>query len=395
MPGHFYSSYENHPASYNISLIITAKESGIVTVRTRGQNISIRYDITDGKTIISLPEAVIQAYGQLAIQLKGIRITSTVKISAKLIVAGKYSKSTSRRNPSNRRYSQYDLQDIEWYTFKGTIDLLPVAALTSKYIIPFSGNLGIHIVGTKKTAFSITCEQNGTSRVIQGKLRKFDSFLLNETFSSGIKFISSDSPVAVFYNALYKDRTEYQYVLQVSTGAAGRKYITHPDRTRAYITAVALDNGTIIEVSRGSRTYNMMVDEGEYIQSEIYDSVIALNSNKNLLVTRYKQPTHNNSQPAIAPVPALSHYCNGYVFEQDSDRYLNVVVESDRKDEFMFHERDVPYWQRMSYIVMNGTEYFVAQTMFTKGEKFRKIHLRNRNAKFGGFLDIVPLGICK
>ena len=71
-----------------------------------------------------------------------------------------------------------------------------------KYTIPFTGEMGIHIVGVKKTGFTITYEKYGKRKVTEGKLRKFDSFLLNGTFPSGINLISSSEPVVVFCNVI-------------------------------------------------------------------------------------------------------------------------------------------------------------------------------------------------
>ena len=201
------------------------------------------------------------------------------------------------------------------------------------------------------------------------------------------------TPVAVYYNAIADDSTDYQYVTQLVTAPPGRTYILPASASWWSFRAVALHDGTVIKVNRESRTYNMMLNEGEYIQSTTSKFVVGLNSNKDILVIGYNPQNDDIYEPVFSPIPSISQYCSGYVMNVDSDRGLVVVVKSVHKDEFMFHEREIPWWQQMSYFVMNDTEYFVAKTLLSKGDKFRKIYLRDRNATFGGFLDSIPLGL--
>ena len=272
--------------------------------------------------------------------------------------------------------------------------MLPASSIDSKYTVPFHGRMGIHIVGLKKAGFTITYEKDGKRQKIEGKLRKFDSFLLNGTFPSGINLISSDAPVALFFHASQQYESNYQYVNQIAATVTGSEYIipVPSDSRNINLRAVAIDNGTIIEVKNDSRTYIMMLDAGEYIQSMSTDHFTGLSANKGIVVTRHYYGFHR--KPVIAPVPALSLYCNGYVLDQDSYGDMTVVVASDHKDEFMFNERDIPWWSKVSYFGMHSTEYFVAKMTLAKREGFREIHLRNQNVTFGGFLDIQPLGSC-
>ena len=367
VPGHFYANYINSRTSqYELSLTVMSRENGNVTILAKGQNMKTKYSITKGESSLVVPETIVQSYGQPSIQRKGIRITSTTMISAKLTVAGKYQE-------NNYAY---------WETFKGEIDLLPASTFSSQYTIPFhEGMIGIHIVGIRKTGFIVTYEKNGKRQVIEGKLRKFDSFLFNETFPSGINLISSDEPVAVFSHAASRRNydTKYQYVNQISTAATGSKYIIPSEPY--HFKAVALDNGTIIEVKSDSRQYNMMLNAGEYIQSAIKVQAIGLSSNKDIIVSRYYFQ-YAYCQPIITSVPALSQYSNGYALPENSYGDLTVIVTSDQEDEFMFHMRNVPSWKKVSYFVMNGIKYFVATASLDKDDIVRKIHLRTRNATF-------------
>ena len=381
IPGHFNANYRNLSASYDISLTVTARESGNVTLLAKGENIKAKYSITKGKTSFVVPETVVQSYGQPSIQRKGIRIISTTTISAKLTVTGKHAIS-----------SKWNYRE----KFNGEIYLLPSSTYSTHYTIPFhDGMIGINIVGIKKTGFAITYEKNGERQVIEGKLRKFDSFFLNETFPSGINLISSDKPVAVFSHTEYNSRYnsyQYQYINQISTAKIGRKYIIPSESY--HFKAVALNNDTIIEVKRDSRTYNMKLEEGEYFQSMPTEQVVGLSSNRGIIVATYYRD-NDYSRPVIAPVTAISQFTNGYLLDGNSYGDLTVVAASNQKDEFIFHERYIPWWIKISYIVMNGTEYFVATARLSaKGDSFRKINLKNQNATFGGFLDKHPFGTC-
>ena len=325
-----------------------------------------------------MPETVVQPYGQPSIQNKGIRLTSTTKISLRLVVVGKYRSGG------------------DWYTFERQLDLLPTGTLSTEYTIPYNGMMGIHIVGLKKTVFTIAYEENGKRQTVERSLQKFDSFLLNGTFRSGINLISGKARLAVFCHANLAD---YNYtastVQQIPTATTGNKFIIPLGSNSLHFRAVALNNGTVVEATSDSHSYIMALDKGEYIQSRPKSHAIGLSSNKPILVIRYysKWIYNDVNRPTVAPVVAFSQYCNGYLFETDSDSDLTVVVSSDYENEFVFHEKDIPWWRQVSYISMNGTQYFVAKTEIAKSESFRQMSLRNPNSTFGGYLDDYPLGI--
>ena len=167
--------------------------------------------------------------------------------------------------------------------------------------------------------------------------------------------------------------------------------------------AVALYNGTFINTTDGTYNYIMALDRGKYIELRYSDRIYAVSSNKAILVIAYGITGYNKGDYFVTAVPAISQYCNQYLFNVDGNvDYLTIITPTEYQNQFVFFEAYVPSWERVYYVDMNGTQYFVANMKVERSEAFRKLSLLNTNATFGGFLIqnsfphhyMNPLGIC-